>query len=105
YHIHLRWGEIEKPARLDDLKPFIHQGRAIDRDAIAHLPGWMIERLLRSHEGQLLLGGVAKGPARGGQNQLGHLVTIARPQALMGAIMLAIDRQEVGLVTPYRVHD
>ena len=52
HHFHLGGREIEQPAGLDHLEAFVHQGGGIDRDAVAHLPCWMIQGLLRRHRCQ-----------------------------------------------------
>ena len=41
-----RGRHVKESARLDDLKPFVHQGGRVDGDAPPHLPGGMIQRLL-----------------------------------------------------------
>src|ERR1035441_1571523 len=58
---------VEQPARLDHLKAFIHQGCRIDGDALAHLPGRVVERLLDRDVGELAGGSVQKRAARGSQ--------------------------------------
>ena len=45
HHFHALRGEIEKPAGLDHLETFVHQGGGIDSDTIPHLPGRMLQRI------------------------------------------------------------
>ena len=57
HDINLGRREIEQPACLDHLESFVHQSGAIDGDAVAHLPCWMIQGLLGSHRGERLAAG------------------------------------------------
>src|SRR3712207_8327767 len=48
YHdLHGRGREAEQPAGFDHFKALVHQRSRINRDALAHLPSGMIQRLLR----------------------------------------------------------
>ena len=37
--------QVEEAAGFDDLEAFVHQGRGVDGDAVAHVPRGMIEGL------------------------------------------------------------
>ena len=52
----------------------------------------MLQGLLPGDERQLILWGVPEGTARRGEDEFGYLGAVARPQALMRAVVLAIDR-------------
>ena len=104
HHIHLRRSEIEQPAGLDHLEAFVHQSGGIDGDAVAHLPCWMIQGLRRRHKSQIARRGIAERTARGGEDQLGDLRPIARPQALMRPVVFAVHRQQFRSVLADRLH-
>ncbi len=68
HHLHPFHFDAEKPVCLDHLKPFVEQGRRIDRDLRAHVPGRMLERFLDRNTGKLIRGRLPKRSAGGGQN-------------------------------------
>src|ERR1035441_7258389 len=83
---------------------FRSQSGAINGDAVAHAPGWMIEGLFRRHKSESFLGGVAEGSAGSGQDEARDLFAIARPQALMGAVMFAVHGQQLRSGFPNGIH-
>ena len=104
HHVDLGRRQIEQPAGLDHLEALIHERGAIDGDAVSHLPCRMIQGLLRSHRGQRFARSIAEWAARSGQNQPRNLFAVACPQALVRAVMFAIDRDQEGSVFPHGVH-
>src|SRR5262245_31744145 len=48
-------GQVEEPARFDDLEPLVHQCGGVYRDLRAHFPRRMLEGLVHAHPCQLLL--------------------------------------------------
>ena len=84
----------EEPARLDDLESLVHQGRAIDRDALSHGPG----RVLQNLRGSRVLDGrrvpAQEGPA--GRRERDAADVRDRPgcEALSDAAVLRIHGNE-----------
>src|SRR5881394_4459981 len=58
YNPDLLRGYVEQTAGLYDLEALVHQGGGIDRDAVAHLPRGMVQRLLDGDVGELGFGSV-----------------------------------------------
>ena len=85
---------VEQPASLDHLKAFIHQGCRIDSDALAHLPGRMVERLLDGDLGELAGGSVQKRATRSGQPNPLHFVAATAAHSLVNRIVFAVDGQQ-----------
>ena len=62
-HIDLVSGNAEQPARFDHLESLVHQGRRVNRDLVAHVPGRMPEGVVGPDPLQPLDRPVAKRPA------------------------------------------
>ena len=73
----------------DHLEALVHQRRRVDRDAAAHVPGRVGQRVGRADARQI--GAAAEGPARGGQHQSRH-----RPGHRLGADQL-VQRRVLGV--------
>ena len=95
----------EQPARLDDLKPLVHQRRRVHGDLPPHAPGGMVEGIGRRDIPQSFEGPVAKRSARGGQDQPFHLVGRPSVETLMDRVVLAVDRENRDPAPPGRLHD
>ena len=67
------YGDAEQQVRLDQLEPLVDQGRAVDGDHRAHVPGRVRERLLGRHVGELVAAAAAERAAAGGEHQPSHL--------------------------------
>jgi hypothetical protein len=52
----------EEPARLDDLEPLVHEGRGVDRDLAAHVPGRVLQGLAGVTSRKLSRGRLRNGP-------------------------------------------
>ena len=84
----------EQVVRLDHLEPLVHQGRRVDRDPPAHLPGRVGERLLDRHPVEV--GAAAERPAGGGQHQPVDRRRALGAQQLEDRRVLGVDRQDPG---------
>ena len=93
-HADLVGRHIEETARFDHLEAFVHQGCRIDGDALAHLPGGMIERLLHGNVGEVAARRVEKRTAGGGQPDALDFVAAAAAHALVNGVVLAVDGQQ-----------
>ena len=87
-------GDVEEVARFDQFQALVHQGRRIDTDLRAHVPGWMCGRLGRRR--RLQGGGIAveERTARSGQHEAADLLRASRPQRLVDRGVFAVDRQD-----------
>ena len=88
--------ETEQPVRFDHFQTFVHQGRRIDRNLRAHVPGRMLHGF--GHRGGFNRGLVmrAKRPARCGENDPADLRSLLAAQALMQSVVFGINRQQLG---------
>ena len=86
--------KIEEIVRLDHFKPFVHHRRAVDRNAAAHLPVRMGQRLLYADIRQFLPGAITKATAAGRDDQTAHRFGIISLQTLKDGTVLRIDRIE-----------
>ena len=86
--------EIEQPASLNDLKSLIHERGGVHRDALPHLPRWVVQGLGGRNVRHLRDRGVPKRTAGRSENQLHRLGSAPGPQALVGAVVLAINRAD-----------
>ena len=93
-HLDAVRGHPEEPARLDDLEPLVHEGRGVDRDLAAHVPGRVLERLARGDVAEALAGAVAERAARRGEDEPLDLLRTPAVQALVQGAMFAVDGQE-----------
>jgi len=64
----------------------------------------MAERLRRRHPGKFRGRRVAERTPGGGEDQAPHLLPVARPEALVGSVMLAVHRHQQGAAVPHRLH-
>src|SRR5258708_7007521 len=93
-HVHLIGREIEEPAGFNDLETLVGHGRGVDGDAIAHLPGGMIQRLPDRPRFQFMYWRPAEWTAASRQNELADFGMFASAHALMHAVVLAIHGQQ-----------
>ena len=93
---HLRFGHAEKPAGLDDFKPFIHERRRIDGDFAAHVPCRMFQRLFRRDGGQIDVWTFVERPPRTRENDAVDGIRRMLVNALENGAMFAIDWQQFG---------
>ena len=93
--VNLAGGEPKQPVRFNDLKAFIHQCGGVDRNAVPHAPGGMVEGPLHGGSGDLVGGRAEERASGGGQHQLGGFGSFPGAQALVDAVMLAVDRQQL----------
>src|SRR5215469_12022312 len=92
--LHLRGGQVEEAACLDDLESFVQHRRRVDGDALAHDPCRVLERLRRRDVFELGEWCVAERAARGGEPDLADLARLASAEALVDGVVLAVDGQE-----------
>src|SRR5262249_22231878 len=62
----------------------------INRDPLSHLPGWMLQRLLRRDRCEFVQWCLTKGTTGRRQNQPPYFAVFARAQALVDCAMLAV---------------
>ena len=67
-------GDAEQLVGLDDLEALVHQRGGVDGDLRAHRPGRMGQGLVDADRGQLVGRPAPERPARGGEQQPGHVV-------------------------------
>ena len=65
--------KVKQPVRFDDFETLIHESRGVDRNAIPHLPGRMLQSIGRRHPLQGFFGRSPKRTARGGQDEFRRL--------------------------------
>src|SRR5262245_11246928 len=97
--------EVKEPAGFSHFESLVHQRCGIDRDALAHLPGWMIEGLGRRHMFEIDLGGIPKWSPRSRQNQFRNFLPKTGPKALMCSVMFTVDRDQLGSRCPLGIDD
>ena len=87
--------EPEQQVRLDHLETLVDQGRGVDRDHRAHVPGRVGQRLLGSHVGEVSHG---SGRGTGHRSPSGRAGAPRRPpaaQALGQRRVLGVDRHDL----------
>ena len=98
-------GGVSKSQRASHhFEPLVHQRRRVDRDLGTHLPGGMLQRLLRRHRVERLARPLAKGTARSGQDEPPDIRRIVPAQALVNGVVLAVHRQDVHAAPLRRRH-
>src|SRR6266487_240436 len=115
--------DSEKPVRLDHLEPFVEQRCGIDCDLWSHVPGRMLERLLRRDRIEFIAGQFTKWSTGCGENNATNISglkwgsglsaaifrgTEAPPtlQTLKNRVVLAVHRQNMHIVlTRFAHHD
>ena len=80
--------------RLDHLEALVHQRRRVDRDARAHAPGRMPQRLLGRHVREVGERSAAERPAAGRHDQRLDRVDVLGRQQLLQRRVLGVDRQQ-----------
>jgi hypothetical protein len=85
---------VEEEVRLDQLEPFVRQGRRVDGDLGAHAPGRVRESVGAGHVGELFPCPAAEWAAGGGQDDGVDGLWAAALEALVERRVLAVDRQE-----------
>ena len=83
----------EQVVGLDQLQALVHQGRRVDRDPPAHVPGRMRERLRRAHALESSVR-PRNGPPGGGEDQAIDRPRALGPQELEDRRVLGVDRQD-----------
>src|SRR6266567_8011476 len=110
--------DSEKPVRLDHLEPFVEQRCGIDCDLWSHVPGRMLERLLRRDRIEFIAGQFTKWSTGCGENDATNISglkcgsaaifqgTKAPPtlQTLKNRVVLAVHRQNVHIVLKRFAH-
>jgi hypothetical protein len=94
-HVDVGVGDVEEQVRLDQLQPLVDQGRGVDRDHRAHVPGGVGQRLLGRDVVEVLPAAAAERPAAGGEDQSTHLVRRTAVQALGQRAVLAVDGDDL----------
>src|SRR6266404_2485996 len=105
YYINLIWLNTEQPSRLDDFKTFVHHRGGIDRDAIAHSPVRVRERLLRRNALQRSEWRLSKRSARSRQHKAPHFAALSAAQTLVYRVVLAIHGKQFAPGFPRRSHN
>src|SRR3954453_15764148 len=93
-HLYLRWWQAEETAGFDDFEPFVHQRGGIDSDALAHLPGGMIERLLNGDGIEGRDRRPQEGAAGGSQPDGFYFVHPPAAHAFVDSIVFAVDGKQ-----------
>src|SRR5438445_10744923 len=92
--LHALRRHVEQAARLDHFESLVHQSGRVDRDALAHLPRRMVQRLFDRNFFEVGFWRIEKRPAAGGKPNAFDLIDATAAHALMDGVVLAIDRQE-----------
>src|SRR5437879_13092948 len=104
YYINLVRLDAEQPSRLDDLEAFVHHRGGIDRDAIAHSPVWVRERLLRRNALQRSEWRLSKRSARSRQPKAPPFAALSAAQTLVYGVVLAIHGKQLAPGFLHRGH-
>src|SRR6266446_4689771 len=94
YYINLIRLNTEQPSRLDDFKTFVHHRGGINRDAIAHSPVWVRERLFRRDALQRSEWRLSKRSARSGEHQPPHLAVLSAAQTLLERVLVPLHGRD-----------
>ena len=92
--------QAEQPHGLDELKALVHQGGAVNGDLGAHVPVGMLECIGPGLAGQLLPLHAEERPARGGQQDLGDITTLATYKLNTNASQYIFGNQFLFPITP-----
>src|SRR6185369_385271 len=85
---------VEQAAGFNDFQTLVeHRGR-VDRNAAAHHPRGMFERLLRSDRGKLIEGQLTEWPTGGCKPDALDLGVTAYAEALVYGVVLTVDGQD-----------
>ena len=104
-HLDVFSPDVEQPAGLDHLQPFVHQGGGVDGDFFAHFPVGVGQGLLRGDCPELALGQIAKRPAGGSEDELADIRFFPGLQRLGNGAVFAVNGQQGYLAAFYRGHD
>ena len=89
----VRW-QVEQTTSLYHLESLVHQGRRINGNSPAHLPGGMVQSFLYGDGRKLPLGRMQERAARRGQPNPLYFFHPPATQALMHRIVLAVDGEQ-----------
>ena len=92
-NVQLVIADAEKNAGFYQLQPLVHQGRGIDGDFRAHLPGGMAQGVFRGGGEDLLSGPCAERTARSRQRHLADRIGLSSLQKLKYGAVFRIDRE------------
>ena len=97
-HLYLTGVNAKEPFGLDDLKTFVHHCRGVDGNLGTHIPCGMAQRIGLGDGSQLFHGEVTERTTTGGEQYLLDGVVVFAYQTLEDGGVLAIDRQNGGVV-------
>ena len=95
----------EQVVGLDDLEPFVHERRRVDRDLRAHGPRGMRERLLHRRQGQLFPAPSQERPAGTRDDHAAEVIAALPTQALRQRGVLRVDGHKPLRLSLDQVHD
>ena len=72
HHFDLRGRNVKQPVGLNNLKPFVHHARRVNRDLSSHNPFWMSASLLRCDAFEIRYCCIQKRPTGGRKQQTTH---------------------------------
>src|SRR5579872_2593458 len=93
-HRNLLRRHIEQTAGLDHFESFVHQCRGIDGDAIAHLPGRVVERLLHRNIGKFGFRRMQEWSAGSREPDAPDFLHASATKALMDCVVLAVNGKQ-----------
>src|SRR5215831_18540596 len=93
-YFHFRGRQVKESACLDDFKALVHESSRINCDAAAHLPRWMVERLLDGNRCKFRARGVEKRPAGSCKPDALDFLHAAAAETLVDGVVFAVDGKQ-----------
>src|SRR4030042_4559050 len=94
-HLDMRQGQTEQPVGFDNLHSLVHQSGRVDSHLLTHLPGGMLQSLLRGYGGHLLQAIATEWPSGGSKNKPSHLLSVFTAQTLPDGTMFAVHTEDL----------
>ena len=104
-NVHLVLGHIKQPNGFDHFESLVDQRRAVNRNALAHAPVRMLQRLFGRNSLQLLTRIAKKRAAGAGDDQTVHRLFVIAVQGFMNGTVFTVHRQDVYTLFTRKRHD
>src|ERR1051325_6086119 len=94
-NVDLLRSESKQPMSFDNFETFVHEGRGVDGNLRAHVPGRMRHRFGNGREFHFRLVLRAIRSTRGSENDSPYFFAPYTPQTLVQRVVLRVNRQQL----------